>query len=323
MISESSRRISWCSRPTGVLLVVVRAEAVRADQLGQPVGLVRRGRAAAPAHFRQPHAHPAPRELPCRLAPGEAAADDVHIVGHRAGACARTGIASRKRMSRRALVEKRPLVFVSILAALAFYYLRWQPWPEPYLLPVKGAAVGSLAVYLWLRHSSPDARLMAWAFGAAALGDMAIELNYMIGGLLYFTYQVMALGVYLRNRRPSLTPSQKWAVAALLILTPVIIWFLPTDRTHAVNIGLYALALGAMAAGAWASMFPRYRVGAGAVLFVLADMVMFAELGPLAGSPVPRILGWPLYYLGQLLIAVGVAQTLRKRDPELKIVVSN
>ena len=83
-------------------------------------------------------------------------------------------------MSRRALAEKRPLVFASIVAALAFYYLRAGPWPEAYLIPLKGSAVGLLAVYLWLRHSSPDARLMAWAFGAAALG------------------------VYLRNRRPSL-----------------------------------------------------------------------------------------------------------------------
>jgi hypothetical protein len=38
---------------------------------------------------------------------------------------------------------------------------------------------------------------------------------------------------------------------------------------------------------------------------------------------VPKVMVWPLYYLGQLLIAVGVAQTLRKRDPELRIVVSN
>ena len=75
-------------------------------------------------------------------------------------------------MPRRALAEKRPLLLASIVAALAFYYLRWGPWPELYLIPLKGAATGLLAVYLWLRHSSPDARLMAWAFGAASLGDM-------------------------------------------------------------------------------------------------------------------------------------------------------
>src|SRR5688500_2036565 len=228
-------------------------------------------------------------------------------------------------MSRRALAEKRPLLLASIAAALAFYYLRWGPWPELYLIPLKGAAVALLAVYLWLRHGSPDARLMAWAFGAAALGDMVLEIetDRLIGGLLFFASHVMALGVYLRNRRPQLAPSQKAAVLAMLLLTPLIAWLLPADRGQAPNVGLYALALGAMAASAWASVFPRYRVGAGAALFLLSDLMLFAEMGPLQGSIVPQILVWPVYYLGQLLIATGVAQTLRKRDPELRIVVNH
>lgn len=228
-------------------------------------------------------------------------------------------------MPRRALAEKRPLLLASIAAALAFYYLRWGPWPELYLIPLKGAAVGLLAAYLWQRHSSPDARLMAWAFGAAALGDMTLEIETerLIGGLLFFAYHVMALGVYLRNRRPQLAPSQKAAVVSLLLLTPLIGWLLPTDRGQAANVALYALALGAMAASAWASVFPRYRVGAGAVLFLVSDLLLFAEMGPLQGHIAPQILVWPIYYLGQLLIATGVAQTLRKRDPELRVVVSN
>jgi uncharacterized membrane protein YhhN len=48
---------------------------------------------------------------------------------------------------------------------------------------------------------------------------MAIEVDRTIGALLFFLYHVLALGVYLRNRRPSLSPSQKWAVAAMLVLT--------------------------------------------------------------------------------------------------------
>jgi len=228
-------------------------------------------------------------------------------------------------MSRRALAEKRPLLLASFAAALAFYYLRWGPWPEFYLIPLKGAAVGLLAVYLWLRHSSPDARLMAGAFAVAALGDMAMEIETerLFGGLLFFGYHLMALAVYIRNRRPDLSPSQKWAVVAILLLTPLIAWLLPSDRPQAMSVGIYALALGAMSAGAWASVFPRYRVGAGAVLFVLSDLLIFAEMGPLQGDLVPQIMVWPVYYLAQFLIAVGVAQTLHKRDPELRIVVNN
>ena len=62
---------------------------------------------------------------------------------------------------------------------------------------------------------------------------------------------------------------------------------------------------------------------AGRIEVVKADLLLFAEMGPLQGHIVPQVLVWPVYYLGQLLIATGVAQTLRKRDPELRIVVNN
>jgi len=228
-------------------------------------------------------------------------------------------------MSRRALAEKRPLLAASFAAALAFYYLRWTAFPELYIIPLKGTAIGLLALYLWLRHSSPDARLMAAAFGVAMLGDIAMEIatDRLFGGLLFFVYHTLALMVYLRNRRPQLTPSQKATVVAFLFLTPLIAWQLPYDREQASSVSIYALALGAMAAGAWASVFPRYRVGAGAALFVASDLLLFAEMGPLQDSVVPQVLNWPIYYLGQFLIAVGIAQALRKRDPELRIVVNN
>ena len=228
-------------------------------------------------------------------------------------------------MPKRALSEKRPLLLASIVAALGFYYLRAGPLPELYLIPLKGSAIALLAIYLWLRHPSPDARLMAAGFAAAALGNMAteIETDGMASGLLFFAYVVLALAVYLRNRRPSLSPSQKGAAVALLLLTPIIAWFMPADRAQAPNLAIYALALGGMTASAWVSAFPRYRVGAGAVLFLVSDLLLFAEMGPLQGSMVPQILVWPIYYLGQFLIAVGIAQTLRKRDPELRIVLNN
>lgn len=219
-------------------------------------------------------------------------------------------------MSRRALVEKRPFLLLSVAAALAFYYLRWTSFPEAYLIPVKGAAAAMLAVYAWVRHSSPDARLLAWALGAASLGDMAMEVDQQIGGLLFFMFHVLAMGVFLRHRRPDMKGSQRATAVAVLLLTPLIAWLLTAD----LQVAFYALALGGMAASAWASSFPRYRVGAGAMLFVLSDLLIFAEMRPLAGHFLPQFMVWPTYYLGIFLIATGVVQTLRKRDPELRVV---
>ncbi len=223
-------------------------------------------------------------------------------------------------MSRRALAEKRPFLLLSFAAALAFYYLRFTPFPEGYLMLVKGAGVGLLAVYAFVRHSSPDAKLLGWALGAASLGDMAMVWDMQIGGMLFFLFHVLAMGVFLRNKRGQLTGSQSWVVGVTLLLTPVIAWLLPADRDAAWQVGLYGLALGGMASSAWASNFPRYRVGAGAMLFVASDLLIFADMGPLQGHFLPEYMVWPIYYLGMFLITTGVVQTLRKRDPELRVV---
>ena len=52
----------------GIVLGIVGAEAVRADHLGEAVGLVRRRRVAAAAHFAEAHAQAGLGELPCGFA---------------------------------------------------------------------------------------------------------------------------------------------------------------------------------------------------------------------------------------------------------------
>lgn len=223
-------------------------------------------------------------------------------------------------MSRRALAEKRPLLLLSVLAALAFYYLRFTGFPELYLMAVKGTAVGSLALYAFLRHSGPDVRLLGWALAAAAAGDVAMELDTEIGGLIFLLFHLFAITLFRRHRRPQMTTSQSWVVGVTFCLTPLIAWVLPADRAGSWQVALYGVALGAMAASAWGSAFPRYRVGAGAMLFLFSDLLIFAGMGPLEGHFLPKYMIWPLYYLGVLLIATGVIDAVRKKEPELRVV---
>ena len=70
-----------------------------------------------------------------------------------------------------------------------------------------------------------------------------------------------------------------------------------------------------MAATAWLSRFGRYRVGTGAVLFVVSDWLIFSRMGAIDLAPLPDLLIWPLYYFGQFLIATGVVQALRRHAP--------
>ena len=150
------------------------------------------------------------------------------------------------------------------------------------------------------------------AFGA--LGDVLIELQLEAGAVAFLIGHLIAIQLCWRHRRESLTFSQKAAGLVMLVLIPVIAFMLPTERAAAPGITLYSAGLAAMTAAAWTSSFPRYRVGLGAVMFAVSDLLIFSRMGPLAQSPLPDLLIWPLYYFGQFLICVGVVGELRRRS---------
>lgn len=218
-----------------------------------------------------------------------------------------------------ALAQKRPFLLLSIIAALSYYYLQATDLPELFLIPIKGFGVGFLAIYAYLRHQSGDSHRLALALAIAAVADMAIEFDLRVGAAVFFVFHMLAVSVFMKHSRGKLHGADQWTFLAILILPPLIGYFLPYDRDLAWVVAIYATALSIMAASAWMSDFPPMRVAAGALLFVLSDLLIFSELGPLSGSAVPEYLVWPIYYLGQFLITVGVVTTLRKRNPELRV----
>lgn len=219
-------------------------------------------------------------------------------------------------MARQALIEQRPWLLASITAATAFYFLSDNPVFEgTWGLMAKGASVGLLALYALLRvprgRRGIDGVLLVVALVLASVGDVAIELDFVIGGAFFTAAHVVAVGLYLRNRHQRPSPTQKLIGAGLLVGTPLVSYILSGE----VQIAIYASFLGAMASAAWMSHYPRYRVGTGAVLFVLSDWLIFARMGPFDTEPLPTLLIWPLYYAGQLMIATGIVQCLRGEQP--------
>lgn len=215
-------------------------------------------------------------------------------------------------MPKRALVEHRPWLLASILASLAFYAVTRGWWPGPpiadlYLAVLKGAGVGFLAVYAWVRHPERDAKVVALFMLLGALGDSLLDLFFQVGAGFFLAGHLVAVAFYLQHRRPVRSPTQLAAAGALLVGTPLISWLLTQDPL----VLLYSAGLAAMAATAWISRFPRYRVGLGAVLFVISDLLIFARIGLPGMKPAADLLVWPIYYCGQFLIATGIIQTLR------------
>jgi uncharacterized membrane protein YhhN len=70
----------------------------------------------------------------------------------------------------------------------------------------------------------------------------------------------------------------------------IVAFLLPADRAGAPGVALYSLGLALMAATAWLSRFPRYRVGIGALMFVVSDLLIFGRSAA-AGRTTSRS-GW-------------------------------
>ncbi|WP_373476522.1 lysoplasmalogenase family protein [Sphingorhabdus sp.] len=213
------------------------------------------------------------------------------------------------------LAHKRPWLLASLIAGLSF--------PATWLwLPIEGgifaiiwkmAAVGLLVPFALRRHHVGEFVLLAVMLALYALGDGLIELNMVAGAIAFATGHLVAIAIYARHHRVGAVFSQKLFAVTLFLLTPVIAYFAPGNPEQGIQVAAYSVILAAMAAMAWSSNFPRYRVGMGAVLFVVSDLLIFARLGPLAQSEMTSVAIWYLYYFGVLMIAVGVAQTLVKR----------
>ena len=213
------------------------------------------------------------------------------------------------------LAHKRPWLLASLLVGISF--------PATWLLlPIEGnlfailwkmAAVGLLVPYALRRHHAGEFAILALFLAFYALGDGLIELNMIAGAAAFATGHIIAIWLYVRHRRRGAMSSQKLLAVTLFVLTPVIAYFLPGDVETGMQVAAYAVVLGAMAAMAWSSNFPRYRVGIGAILFVVSDWLIFARLGPLAEYEITQVAIWYLYYFGVLQIALGIVRTLEKR----------
>lgn len=198
----------------------------------------------------------------------------------------------------------------AIAAGISYFFVRHNV-PAPWTAVWKGAGVGFLALWCATQARSLDGWLITAVMAFGALGDVLLETHGLtIGAVAFVVGHVLAMWLYSRNQRAQLTVSQR-VLVALVVPLSVLIAMQMVPAKDAVSIAVYTIFVGGMAATAWASRFPRYRVGIGAMMFLVSDLLIFAKMGPMAASPLPSLLIWPLYFAGQVLIASGVVRTLR------------
>ena len=208
--------------------------------------------------------------------------------------------------------RNNPLAWLVLAAAViagVSYVASWNlaGLPEWGSTAWKGAGVALLAVYAGLRARSLDGWLICAVMAFGALGDVLLETHGLnVGAVAFLVGHVVAIVLYLRNRRRGLTLADKLLIAVLVPGTAIAAYLLPADRALGGGAALYSLGLAIMAACAWASRFPRILVGLGALMFVVSDLLIFGRAGPLAGAAWVGLAIWGLYYFGQFLICVGV-----------------
>ena len=206
----------------------------------------------------------------------------------------------------------------SVMLGASFWLVAGAEHHAPVMVAWKGAgvallAINAAAVAIVNPSARRDASMLAIVMAFGAGGDMAIERSLTVGAGLFLAGHTFAVALYLSNRRTTINPADFAVAITVLLVVPAVAWSLLTDRATAGTVAFYATGLAAMAAAAWLARFPRRQVTAGALLFVASDLLIFARMGPLAGSVIPRLLVWPLYYLGQFLICTGVLESLNRR----------
>ena len=207
----------------------------------------------------------------------------------------------------------RWLWLLALAGGVSFMLAVVQRLDGPAIWAWKTTGVGFLALWAAANARERHGGLIAAALAFGALGDYLLDAKGLVAGAAAFAVgHVVAIALYLMNRRTQTTPSQRLLGWLTMPATLAIVWGMLSPAAGWWHAAVYSLFVAAMAAAAWTSRFPRYRTGIGAMLFLASDLFIFAGEGAVLSKDVTLWLVWPLYFAGQALIAWGVVSTLAR-----------
>ena len=207
----------------------------------------------------------------------------------------------------------RWLWLAALAGGISYFAAVYMRLDGPAIWAWKTSGVGLLAVWAAANAREKNGWLIAAVLGFGALGDYLLDAKGLVVGAAAFAVgHLIAIILYLTNRRAQMMPSQRLLGWLTMPATLVIVWAMLSPAPGWWHAAVYSLFVAAMAAAAWTSRFPRYRTGIGAMLFLASDLFIFAGEGGLLSKDVRMWLVWPLYFAGQALIAWGVVCTLSR-----------
>ena len=198
----------------------------------------------------------------------------------------------------------RAIWWAALLAGASYMLAVMGDWQGPLITVWKGASIGLLALWAAMQAQSRDGWQIAAVLAVGATGDVLLNIyGLKVGAIAFVIAHLIAIELYVRNRRPTLSVSQRALAWLLVPATAIITWAIAAPNPDwPIAVG-YVVIAAVMAATAWLSRFPRYRTGIGALLFVASDLAIFGGQAELLPVELRRVAVWPLYFAAQALIA--------------------
>lgn len=197
----------------------------------------------------------------------------------------------------------------SLIAALIFWASR--PFPGRFIL--KGIPVLALALIVWNHKKSRQEITLFIALLFHCLGDVFLEIArvrlflpavgaFTLGHIFYIlTFKVDV------SSHHGLSATRKMLVSAVIIFAIIMgVVIVPHLKTPLVApVVLYVIAISTMAIFAFLANYRTAWISLGAVSYLLSDSLIAINTFVHLFAGIAYII-WPMYYLGQFLIVVGV-----------------
>jgi uncharacterized membrane protein YhhN len=210
-------------------------------------------------------------------------------------------------------VSGRIILLFAVITGLSYAGADAFSVSDPVRIVWKGASMGLLAAFAAANARSVDGWLLVAVLAASAASDvLLLTVGTTAGGLAFIVADLIAIYVYVRNRRTTSGGFQSGLAFAIVPVVAFLAYSLPADRAEALPIAIFVVPLATMAVCAWLSRFPRALTGLGATLVLLSDLLIFARMGPLTGIPPLSAVVWLLYFAGEVLVCVGIVFALRR-----------
>lgn len=203
------------------------------------------------------------------------------------------------------LSQDRPWLMLALVAAAAYMFIQDSTFPDIVLMLFEFLPFALLVNYVLIRSTGSGSELLALMLAFEGAAAAFFDLHDYQGTIFATAGFAVGIGLFLSHSRIERASLLTMVIAAMLFLMPVA-FMLSTAISRGAAPAFQGIALGGMVASAWLSTFSRERVFSGAVVVMIACVVAILSPG--------HWLSWPMFFVGNLILTVGIAAQLQARE---------